>query len=186
MSSFTVDIVRAEYQRNGIGGEGFYAAVIHCDGETLLATITNAYDSENWDACSCRVVNPFDLSDHYRGDRIGDELIPKLEAYIKAQREPQEFPIPDLTVDPEPESADEEKNITKQFGCYSAELNIERDGGDLVSWCHVSTTRRGVEYCSSLGVVENYGTIEAESGDVVNVPDAVVGRIQRWADKNGY
>jgi len=180
MSSFEVNIVRAEYQRNGIGGEGFYAAVIRCDGETLLATITNAFDSENWDACSCRVVNPFDLSDHYRGDRIGDELIPKLEAYIKAQREPQVLPLPDLSPDPE------EKNITKQFGCYSAELNIERDGGDLVSWCHVSTTRRGQEYCSSLGVVENFGTIEAESGDVVQVPESVVARIQKWADKNGY
>jgi len=81
----------------------------------------------------------------------------------------------------------DEKNITKRFGCYSAELNVEMDGADLVSWCHVSTTRKGVEYCSSLGVVETWGTIEnADGGEDLQVPEAVTERIQRWADANGY
>jgi len=81
----------------------------------------------------------------------------------------------------------DEKNITKRFGCYSAELNVEMDGDDLVSWCHVSTTRKGVDYCSSLGVVETWGTIEnADGGEDLKVPESVTGRIQRWADANGY
>ena len=84
-------------------------------------------------------------------------------------------------------NGNDEKNITKQFGCYSAELNVEYDGDDLVSWCHVSTTRRGVDYCSSLGVVETWGTIEHESGgEDLQVPAAVTERIQKWADANGY
>ncbi|MCW4051199.1 MAG: hypothetical protein NWE89_15860 [Candidatus Bathyarchaeota archaeon] len=181
MDDIKVAIVRAEYHRNGIGGEGFYAAVIHCDGETLLATIPykadgSTPDGESFDSCSCRVVDALDLSEHYRGDVIGDALIPKLEAYIKA-REPK----------PKPAADDEEKNITKKFGCYSAELNIEREGDDLVSWCHVSCTRKGIEYCSSLGVVQTYGTIEAADGsDDITVPEAVVNRIETWADANGY
>ena len=83
-------------------------------------------------------------------------------------------------------NTDAEKNISKQFGCYSAELNVEMEGGDLVSWCHVSTTRRGVDYCSSLPVVQTWGTIENGEGEDITIPDAVVERIQRWADANGY
>ncbi len=84
-------------------------------------------------------------------------------------------------------NTDDEKNISKKFGCYSAELNVERESGELVSWCHVSTTRRGVDYCSSLGVVETYGTIEHESGgEDITVPESVVAQIHSWADANGY
>ncbi len=84
-------------------------------------------------------------------------------------------------------NTDDEKNISKKFGCYSAELNVERDGADLVSWCHVSTTRNGVDYCSSLGVVETWGTIENEhGGEDLQVPESVVARIHKWADANGY
>lgn len=78
-----VEVLTADYQRNGVGGEGFYAAAIRCDGETLLATIAYGDDGETFDECTCRVVNTLDFTQHYRGDRIGLELIPKLNAYLK-------------------------------------------------------------------------------------------------------
>ena len=78
-----VEVLTADYQRNGVGGEGFYAVTIRCDNESLLATISYADDGETFDECTCRVVDPLYLTFHYRGDRIGDELIPKLNAYLK-------------------------------------------------------------------------------------------------------
>ncbi len=78
-----VVVISADYQRNGVGGEGFYAVVIRCDGETLLATIAYKDDGETFDECSCRVVDPLVLGSHYRGDRIGDELIAPLVKYLK-------------------------------------------------------------------------------------------------------
>jgi hypothetical protein len=86
---------------------------------------------------------------------------------------------------------DQEKNITETFGNngqWHAELNIEYDGDDLVSWCHVSTTRNGMDYCSSLGVVESYRTVEGDDmqTDELKVPDAIYEAIQKWADENGY
>ena len=78
-----VEVMTADYQRNGVGGEGFYAATIRCDNESLLATIAYKDDGETFDECTCRVSDPLDLTCHYRGDRIGLELIPKLVAYLK-------------------------------------------------------------------------------------------------------
>ncbi len=90
----------------------------------------------------------------------------------------------------EQEMKDEEKNITETFGNddqWHAELNIEYDGEDLVSWCHVSTTRNGQDYCSSIGVVEAYRTVEGDNtGEDIRVPDAIYEEIQKWADENGY
>jgi hypothetical protein len=78
-----VEVLTADYQRNGVGGEGFYAATIRCDNESLLATIAYKNDGETFDDCSCRVVDPLDLTCHYRGDRIGAALIPKLTKYLE-------------------------------------------------------------------------------------------------------
>ncbi len=78
-----VDVIAADYNRNGVSGEGFFAVTIRCDGESLLATIGYHDDGETFDEITCRVVNPLDLRAHFRGDRIGDELIPKLNAYLK-------------------------------------------------------------------------------------------------------
>lgn len=91
----------------------------------------------------------------------------------------------------EQQRKDQEKNITETFGNNSqwkAELNIEWDGDDLVSWCHVSTERNGMDYCSSLGVVESYRTVEGDDmqTDDLRVPDAIYEAIQKWADENGY
>lgn len=84
----------------------------------------------------------------------------------------------------------EEKNITETFGTrdqWEAELNIEYDGDDLVSWCHVSTKRGNQEYCSSIGVVESFGTVEGDNdGDVMLVPKYVFNAIHKWALENGY
>lgn len=78
-----VEVLTAAYQRNGVGGEGFYAATIKCDGETLFATIAYKDDGETFDDCRCRVSDPLDLTSHYRGDAIGAALIPKLSAWIE-------------------------------------------------------------------------------------------------------
>ena len=48
-----------------------------------LTTIAYKDDGETFDDCSCRVVDPLDLTSHYRGDRIGDALIPKLSAWLE-------------------------------------------------------------------------------------------------------
>lgn len=78
-----IEVLRADYQRNGVGGEGFYAVLIRCDRESLLATISYKDDGETFDDCSCRVVDPLDLTSHYRGDAIGCALIPKLNAWLE-------------------------------------------------------------------------------------------------------
>ena len=85
MYDIDVEVLTASYQRNGVGGEGFYAATIRCDRETLLALISYKDDGETFDDCSCRVVDPLDLTSHYRGDAIGAALIPKLSAWLKEQ-----------------------------------------------------------------------------------------------------
>ncbi len=84
MYDIDVEVLTADYQRNGIGGEGFYAVTIKCDRENfLLATISYKDDGETFDDCSCRVVDPLDLTSHYRGDAIGAALIPQLSAWLK-------------------------------------------------------------------------------------------------------
>lgn len=98
-----------------------------------------------------------------------------------------EKPEPEITE--EQKRAAQEKNITETFGNngqWHAELNIEYDGDDLVSWCHVSTTRKGKDYCSSLGVVDSFGTVEAMDGDCIQVPQSIERAITKWADENGY
>lgn len=85
MYDIKVDVLNADYQRNGVGGEGFYAVAIRCDGQSLLATIAYKDDGETFDDCSCRVVDPLNLKEHFRGDAIGCALIPKLVAYLKAK-----------------------------------------------------------------------------------------------------
>jgi len=94
-----VDVIAADYQRNGITGEGFYAVTIRCDGETLLATIAYKDDGETFDDISCRVVNPLDLTSHFRGDRIGDELIPKLKAYLAKEDAREQEPKGNVMAD---------------------------------------------------------------------------------------
>ena len=79
-----------------------------------------------------------------------------------------------------------ELNMTEEFGDYSAELNIEYDGDDLVSWCHISTTHKGRDYCSSIGVAESYGTLDGEDGDDIKIAASVVEEIHDWALENGY
>lgn len=83
MYDIDVVVIDASYQRNGVGGEGFYGVSIRCDGETLLATIAYKDDGETFDDCSCRVVDPLVLGSSYRGDAIGCALIPKLKKWLK-------------------------------------------------------------------------------------------------------
>jgi len=77
----TIDSV--EYHRNGIGGEGFYAMRLELldkyePGTTKTLIVTIEADEDDPDNKlnyrSCRVINPFDVTDKYRGDIIGDLL----------------------------------------------------------------------------------------------------------------
>lgn len=76
MGNIKVKILGDSYQRNGIGGEPFVSyRILLDDDEVVIATMVFDVENENLDYQSCRVVNPFDLEKHYRGDRIGDAII---------------------------------------------------------------------------------------------------------------
>ncbi len=86
---------------------------------------------------------------------------------------------------PEPES--KEKNITTKIYTYDVELDLSYDGADLVSSCFVSKVRDGTEYCSSLALLSDQGTIEGDNwGDVIQVPEQIIKKIYGWAEANGY
>ena len=183
-----VEVLNTDYQRNGVGGEGFYAATIRCDGQTLLATIAYRDDGETFDDCSCRVVDPMNLEEHYRGDAIGCALIPKLTEYLKKEEQNGSAngidAVPEETTADEPSEDDGEKNITATFyRCYDCELDISYDGGDLVSSCFIT---RG-DYSASLAKAESEGTLDHyRTGEEINISDRVVETVRRWAEDNGY
>jgi hypothetical protein len=86
-----VQLLEHSYQRNGICGEGFNACTIYLPSPIrtkLLATIGYCADGERLDPASCRVVDPGDLTSHWRGDQIGDELAQLLtDEKVRVQQE---------------------------------------------------------------------------------------------------
>lgn len=71
------------YQRNGVGGEGFYYFRITWDDENknkregiATLTVTGDQDGEYPEKFngSCRVVTPDNLDDHWRGDVFEGEI----------------------------------------------------------------------------------------------------------------
>lgn len=72
-----LNIISCDTQRNGVSGEPFLSILLRVEDDDnspiLLATIEPDQNDPDrgYDYRSCRVVNPFDLSDHYRGDSIG-------------------------------------------------------------------------------------------------------------------
>lgn len=81
-----LQLLEHSYQRNGISGEGFFSCRVHLPApiaQTLFVTIGYDEDGERLDPSNCRVVDPFDLTSHWRGDQFGDELIPLLDEALK-------------------------------------------------------------------------------------------------------
>lgn len=88
-----------------------------------------------------------------------------------------------LALEPAVEAPVDFEKTTKISG-YDVLLHGEWDGDAFVTWCHISFVDR---YCSSLGVVEDYGTIEHDNGGPdMRVPPLTVRAIRQWADDNGY
>jgi len=67
-------LIEMDYQRNGVGGEGFFVFSCECDGKKLIITVSTEDDGETLDYRQCRVVNPIDLDDHWRGDCFGESI----------------------------------------------------------------------------------------------------------------
>lgn len=145
-----------------------------------------AEDAGNTSSGFGDICVPEDANEDVDGVRVHiDEAMTQLQKYLDALNVKQV----EQHKTEEQRRKDEEKNITKTFGNngqWHAELNIEYDGDDLVSWCHVSTTRNGQDYCSSIGVVEAFGTVEGETGDDLKVPTAIFDAIHKWALEEGY
>lgn len=82
-SELSVKIIEYGYQRNGIGGEGFFYFLISFksdNGKTrrAIATLINDTDKngeypEKFNG-SCRVITPNNLADHWRGDNFEYEI----------------------------------------------------------------------------------------------------------------
>lgn len=83
-------ITELSYQRNGIAGEGFYIVRFEHretprakEVDHLIATI--GFDDEgNASAETTRVIDPNDLSRHWRGDNFGYVLGPWVDENSKA------------------------------------------------------------------------------------------------------
>ena len=74
-------ILQLDTQRNGVSGNPFLSIVLRIDdgdgfGPVLVLTVEQDGEDPDrgYDFRSCRVINPFDLSDHYRGDLIAERL----------------------------------------------------------------------------------------------------------------
>lgn len=86
-----VSILERSYQRNGICGEPFEVVKFHLqeggdDGGTLIATIRG---NDKLKAETCRVIDPTNLSSHWRGDVLGYELIKvlrKSDRHVKKEK----------------------------------------------------------------------------------------------------
>ena len=89
---------------------------------------------------------------------------------------------PEKTEKPEPDPRI--KNISKTFfKAYEVELDIDFDGGDLVSSCIIIKGN----YSSSLAKAESEGTLDhCRTGEQILIPERVVSCIESWALENGY
>jgi len=66
--------------------------------------------------------------------------------------------------------------MAEQFGEFTVEM-CENDRGLMQAW--LSCKKNGREYSGSIGMVEHEGYVEANDGEIVEVPDHVV----TWAQK---
>lgn len=92
MNKLNIKILEYGYQRNGIGGEGFYYfKITFKDGNrnprTAIATLYNDTDNkgdhpEKFNG-SCRVITPDNLDEHWRGDNFEYEIRAKYNEWYK-------------------------------------------------------------------------------------------------------
>lgn len=85
---FTVTIKEHGFQRNGVGGEGFYYFRISFKDDSsklreAIATLTVEDDDPTQFNGSCRVVTPDNLEDHWRGDNFETEIRAKALDWCK-------------------------------------------------------------------------------------------------------
>lgn len=99
-----IKIKSLHFQRNGVGGENFYACYFSMkDGKSfpnMLATFqTTTLDDTDIIRSSCRVVNLNDINSSWRGDEISDAIENECGLLCKKMKEKQEgnFTIYDLT-----------------------------------------------------------------------------------------
>lgn len=77
----TFDFSSIKYHRNGIDGEGFFVLKCNCNKDLILTITTTEKDEKEYlNYNNCRVINPKDLADCWRGDRIAYDLEKELEA----------------------------------------------------------------------------------------------------------
>jgi hypothetical protein len=75
--------------------------------------------------------------------------------------------------------------ITKRFGGFEAELELYTDeDGEERSNCFISVVN-GDGSNSSLAMVEGWGFIDGDCGEIP-VPQDIVNQIETWAQSNGY
>ena len=91
----------------------------------------------------------------------------------------------DTQDEPEPVKKVEFDKST-QIRSYDVQVTGEYDGDDWVTGCYISTTRRGVSYSSSLGVLEDFGTLESDRDGTIKVGKTIIDKIRDYADKEGY
>lgn len=71
-----MEIINHTFQRNGVSGLPFVHASVIWESAPLLLTIGYGEgDEEGLDYTTCRVINPADLTQRYRGDLAGIEFL---------------------------------------------------------------------------------------------------------------
>ena len=79
-----IKIKKLRYQRNGCAGEGFYQMLLDCDEyKNIIASFTTANEDHNVVIDRCRVINPNNFNDAFRGDNIGYYIQCKITAILE-------------------------------------------------------------------------------------------------------
>lgn len=73
-------VTEIDFQRNGVMGETFFVLRFTYDGRELIATLFE-YGVARWANPRTAVIDPADLTNHWRGDRFDNGL----RAAIKAR-----------------------------------------------------------------------------------------------------
>ena len=77
-------------------------------------------------------------------------------------------------------------NKKETIGHYELEFNGDYDGDDWVTSCFILRRKDHQTYSSSLGVLEDFGTLESDRGEFIHVSKIMIEKIRRWAEKLGY
>ena len=154
--------------------------------------IANSEPGRVWtllDCDSCEVIG----DGYHLVNRIG-YFITEVPADPDANYEVMYWEEDEMDAEPEDRS-DEIEYATKRkvefdsstkIRSYDVQVTGEYDGDDWVTGCFISTTRRGVSYSSSLGVLEDFGTLESDRDGTIDVGQTIIDKIRDYADRQGY